>query len=91
MHLATPPHKHTGDYIEMTIGVTLTIGTMTAAALGNVLADVMGLNLGGLIEEAFHRMGIPEPVLSAQQRAMGATRAVAVSESASALSSCAER
>lgn len=46
--LHSPPT--TGDYIELSIGLTLSIGTMTAAALGNVLADVAGLNLGGLIE-----------------------------------------
>ena len=102
-----------GDYIEMSIGVTLGIGTMTAAvrayiyiythifihhtppaftpqpnptkynpnpkqALGNILADVVGLNLGGLIEDFSHRWGIPEPVLSAPQQAMGVTRAVSV-------------
>lgn len=65
-----------GDYIEMSIGVTLGIGTMTAAALGNIFADVIGLNLGGLIEEASHRMGIPEPTLSRGQKNMGVTKAV---------------
>lgn len=44
-----------GDYIEMSIGLSLGIGTMTAAALGNIIADVIGLNLGGMIEEASHR------------------------------------
>jgi hypothetical protein len=62
----------------MSIGVSLGIGTMTAAALGNILADVVGLNLGGLIEEAAHRMGVPDPGLSVEQRAMGVTRAVTV-------------
>ena len=62
----------------MNIGVALGIGTMTAAALGNVFADVVGLNLGGLIEEASHRMGIPEPKLSKPQLEMGITRIAAV-------------
>jgi GAF domain-containing protein len=66
-----------GDYIEMSIGVTLAIGTMTAAALGNIFADVIGLNLGGMIEEASHRMGLPEPTLSRAQKEMGVTRLVA--------------
>ena len=62
----------------MSIGLSLGIGTMTAAALGNILADVVGLNLGGAIEEASHRMGIPEPSLTAGQRGMGLTQAVTV-------------
>jgi len=66
-----------GDYIEMSIGVTLAIGTMTAAALGNIFADVIGLNLGGMIEEASHRMGLPEPTLSRAQNELGVTRLVA--------------
>lgn len=68
-----------GDYIEMNIGVALGIGTMTAAALGNIVADVIGLNLGGMIEEASYRMGIPEPKLSKQQMDMGLTKVAAVS------------
>ena len=36
-----------GDYIEMTIGVTLGIGTLTAAALGNVIADVLVSGVAG--------------------------------------------
>lgn len=45
-----------GDYIEMSIGVTMGISTMAAAALGNVIADVLGLNLGGLIEEISYKV-----------------------------------
>lgn len=67
-----------GDYIEMSIGVTLGISTLTAAALGNVIADVLGLNLGGLIEELSYKLGVPEPKLSRPQMDMGITRAVAV-------------
>jgi hypothetical protein len=40
-----------GDYIETTIGFTLGISTMAAAALGVLIADVLGLSVGGLIEE----------------------------------------
>lgn len=67
-----------GDYIEMSIGVTLGISTLTAAALGNVIADVLGLNLGGLIEELSYKLGVPEPKLSRPQMEMGITRTVAV-------------
>ena len=64
----------------MNIGVALGIGTMTAAAFGNVFADVVGLNLGGMIEEVSHRMGVPEPKLSKPQLEMGVTRMAAVSK-----------
>lgn len=39
-----------GDYIETGIGVTLGISTMAAAALGVLVADVLGLSVGELIE-----------------------------------------
>jgi len=68
-----------GDTIEMTIGATLGISTLGAAALGNVIADVLGLNLGGLIEEISYKFGIPEPQISKEQMDMGVTKTVAVS------------
>lgn len=68
-----------GDYIEMSIGVTLGISTLCAAALGNVIADVLGLNLGGVIEELSYKLGVPEPRLSRPQMEMKITRVVAVS------------
>lgn len=39
-----------GDYIEASIGVTLGISTMAAAALGVLVADVLGLSVGEFIE-----------------------------------------
>ncbi len=32
-----------GEYIDMTVGVTLGISTMAAAACGNLISDLFGL------------------------------------------------
>ena len=46
-----------GDYIETGIGVTLGISTMAAAALGVLVADVLGLSVGELIERVRMALG----------------------------------
>ena len=40
-----------GDYIDLTIGVTLGISTMAAAGLGNMVSDWGGIGLQGFIEQ----------------------------------------
>jgi hypothetical protein len=40
-----------GDYIDVTIGVTLGISTMAAAGLGNMVSDWGGIGLQGFIEQ----------------------------------------
>jgi hypothetical protein len=39
-----------GDYIDSTLGVTLGISTMCAAALGNIISDLCGVPAGNYIE-----------------------------------------
>lgn len=39
-----------GDYIDSTIGVSLGISTMCAAALGNIVSDLCGVPAGSYIE-----------------------------------------
>jgi Transmembrane protein 65 len=39
-----------GEYIDLTLGVTMGISTMAAAALGNLVSDVAGVGLGGVVE-----------------------------------------
>ena len=36
-----------GDYIDLTLGVSLGISTLAAAGLGNLISDVLGVGLGG--------------------------------------------
>jgi hypothetical protein len=40
-----------GDYIDVTIGVTLGISAMAAAGLGNMVSDWGGIGLQGFIEQ----------------------------------------
>jgi hypothetical protein len=42
------------------------------------IADVLGINLGGIIEEFSYKLGIPEPKLSGPQSNMVVTRITAV-------------
>jgi tRNA-specific adenosine deaminase 1 len=39
-----------GDYIDSTLGVTLGISTMCAAALGNIVSDLCGVPAGNYVE-----------------------------------------
>jgi len=52
---------------------------MAAAALGVIVADVLGLGVGELIEELSTKLGIPEPELTKSQTEMWETKASAVS------------
>eukprot|EP00297_Palpitomonas_bilix_P013635 CAMPEP_0113894860 /NCGR_PEP_ID=MMETSP0780_2-20120614/16996_1 /TAXON_ID=652834 /ORGANISM="Palpitomonas bilix" /LENGTH=354 /DNA_ID=CAMNT_0000885535 /DNA_START=384 /DNA_END=1444 /DNA_ORIENTATION=- /assembly_acc=CAM_ASM_000599 len=62
-----------GEYIDYTIGLTLGLSTMAAAALGNLLSDVAGVGMGGTIEAFASKLGIPETTLSqAQQKTRAA-------------------
>ena len=56
-----------GDYIDMTIGVSLGISTMAAAGLGNLISDVCGVWAGSGIEKASIAMGFKLPRLSEWQ------------------------
>ena len=53
-----------GDYIDLTLGVTLGISTLAAAALGNLVSDLGGVYAGGLIERGSMRLGFAPPRLS---------------------------
>lgn len=40
-----------GDMIDTSLGVTLGISTMCAAAIGNIVSDVAGVVLGTVVED----------------------------------------
>ena len=42
----TGDHTAQGDYIDTTLGATLGISTMAAAALGNWISDLSGIGYG---------------------------------------------
>ncbi|XP_015230487.1 PREDICTED: transmembrane protein 65 [Cyprinodon variegatus] len=63
-----------GTQIELSIGVTLGISTMAAAALGNLVSDLAGLGLAGYVEALASRLGMQVPDLTAKQVDMWQTR-----------------
>jgi len=57
-----------GEVIEVKVGLILGFSTMAAAALGNLISDVVGLCVSSGIEASAQKMGIEEPQLSSAQR-----------------------
>jgi transcriptional regulator with GAF, ATPase, and Fis domain len=56
-----------GDLIDSTLGVTLGITTLTAAALGNVCSDSSGVLFGGVVERASERLNLAQPDFTPEQ------------------------
>ena len=50
-----------GEFLEVNLGATLAISTMAAAAIGNLISDVVGLGAGGVIESGAARYGVQVP------------------------------
>ncbi|XP_041811457.1 transmembrane protein 65 [Chelmon rostratus] len=63
-----------GTQIELSIGVTLGISTMAAAALGNLVSDLAGLGLAGYVESLASKLGMQVPDLTPKQVDMWQTR-----------------
>ncbi|XP_078741621.1 transmembrane protein 65, partial [Lampetra fluviatilis] len=63
-----------GANIEMSVGVTLGISTMAAAAMGNLVSDLAGLGLAGYVEALAGRFGLPVPNLTPKQADAWQTR-----------------
>lgn len=56
-----------GDLIDNTIGVSLGLATLTAAACGQVFSDVSGVLFGGVIERIAEKLGLPASGLTTEQ------------------------
>jgi len=56
-----------GEYIDMTLGMTLGISTMAAAALGNTISDLCGIGSAWYVETWATKLGAEPPKLSAGQ------------------------
>lgn len=61
---------YAGDTIDATLGVSLGLPTLGAAALGQVLSDTTGVLCGGTIEAMAMKLGLPLPGLTDGQRAL---------------------
>merc|ERR1719427_61447 len=56
-----------GEYIDNTLGVMLGISTMAAAALGNLISDLAGVQLSLYIEVWCSKFGLHPPELTPEQ------------------------
>jgi hypothetical protein len=56
-----------GEYIDQSLGAMLSISTMAAAALGNIISDVAGVGLAHYVEIFAGKLGIKHPALTSQQ------------------------
>jgi len=66
-----------GSYVDATLGVTLGVSTLTAAALGNAVSDVSGVLFGGVLERTLSRFKYATPPpLTTSQRALTISRCV---------------
>ena len=64
-----------GDAIDTSLGVTLGISTMCAAALGNIISDLAGIGCAAYIEDfCATTLKLPVPKLSAAQRQLRSVR-----------------
>ena len=54
-------------YLSASIGASLAITTMAAAALGNTLSDVFGVGSAWYVEASARRLGMNPPNLSVEQ------------------------
>eukprot|EP00242_Pyramimonas_sp_CCMP2087_P003541 CAMPEP_0198231154 /NCGR_PEP_ID=MMETSP1445-20131203/115048_1 /TAXON_ID=36898 /ORGANISM="Pyramimonas sp., Strain CCMP2087" /LENGTH=299 /DNA_ID=CAMNT_0043911747 /DNA_START=335 /DNA_END=1234 /DNA_ORIENTATION=- len=64
-----------GEAIEWHLGLAFGISTMTAAALGNLFSDIIGLMTSGGIEASASKIGCDEPSLTACQRRLTRVKA----------------
>ena len=64
-----------GDYIDTSLGVTLGISTLCAAAIGNIISDLAGIGCAAYIEEfCATTLKLPIPKLSSSQRQLRSVR-----------------
>eukprot|EP00758_Cryptobia_borreli_P005834 Tbor_TRINITY_DN5001_c0_g3::TRINITY_DN5001_c0_g3_i1::g.14417::m.14417 len=57
-----------GDAIDQTLGMYLHCSVMASAAMGNVVSGMCGMQVHGLIENTVHRLKLPTPILTEEQR-----------------------
>jgi len=63
-----------GEMIDLTIGVTFGLSTLTAAGFGQCVSDVAGFTTGGLVDAAVTKMNLPSHGLSQAQLRLRSAR-----------------
>lgn len=66
-----------GEYIDASIGASLAISTMAAAALGNTLSDVFGVASAWYVEHWAAKLGVNPPNLTLEQLELPSSRIAA--------------
>jgi len=59
---------HAGNAIDLTMGVTFGLSTLSAAACGQICSDMAGVTFGGLIENVSGKLGLRDPEFTEDQR-----------------------
>ena len=67
-----------GHAIDLTIGVTFGLSTLTAAAFGQICSDAAGVLFGGTVEAFAKAAGLPRSNMTAAQRALPHVRRVKI-------------
>ena len=57
-----------GEFLEAELGGRFHLSTLAAAGLGNMISDICGLGLGGIIEETAGKLGFKHKLSPAQLR-----------------------
>lgn len=63
-----------GEMIDLSIGVTFGLSTLTAAGFGQCISDVVGFTSGGLVDALVTKLHIPSHGLSTAQMGLKRTR-----------------
>ena len=64
-----------GEAIDMSLGVTFGLSTMTAAGFGQCISDVAGFTSGGIVDATVAKMKLPQHGLSLEQLDLKSSRA----------------
>jgi len=69
---------YAGNAIDCTIGVTLGISTLAAAAIGQIVANGMSVLFGGYVEGLARKLGLPSAGFNSAQRTLPKVRTVGI-------------
>jgi len=69
---------YAGNFIDCSIGVSLGISTLAAAAIGQIVANGMSVLFGGYVESLAYKVGLPPAGLNSKQKALSKVRSVGI-------------
>jgi len=63
-----------GEMIDLSLGVTFALSTLTAAGFGQCVSDVAGLTCGGIVDAIVSKLNLPHHCLTPTQLGMKCSR-----------------